>query len=116
MHLGKATHQMSIAQMDLPLDVRGAPTDLQDCSSLQVAQSQVASDRRSFAAQMTEERMQSSMTIRDEQFTLGDLIQHVTNHSTYHRGQVVLLLRLLGRVPPPTDFALFLLEPCGSAA
>jgi uncharacterized damage-inducible protein DinB len=36
------------------------------------------------------------------------MIQHVVNHSTYHRGQVVAELRQLDRIPPPTDFLVYL--------
>jgi uncharacterized damage-inducible protein DinB len=41
---------------------------------------------------------------------LGDLIRHVVNHSTYHRGQAATQLRQLGRTPPSTDFVLYLRE------
>ena len=34
---------------------------------------------------------------------LWQLVQHVTNHSTYHRGQVVTFLRQLGAKPAATD-------------
>lgn len=34
---------------------------------------------------------------------LGVQMQHVVNHSTFHRGQSVAMLRRLGAVPPPTD-------------
>ena len=38
------------------------------------------------------------------EYALGHMMQHVVNHSSYHRGQVVTLLRQLGRTPPNTDF------------
>lgn len=38
---------------------------------------------------------------------LGPLVQHVTNHGSYHRGQVAVLLRQLGTKPPPTDLVTF---------
>jgi uncharacterized damage-inducible protein DinB len=41
-------------------------------------------------------------------YPLRQMIQHVVNHSTYHRGQVVTLLRQLGTVPPPTDLLVFI--------
>ncbi|MGE5413899.1 MAG: DinB family protein [Syntrophomonadaceae bacterium] len=41
---------------------------------------------------------------------LGELIQHAANHSTQHRGQVVLMLRQLGKTPPGTGFRQFLTE------
>ena len=34
---------------------------------------------------------------------LWQLVQHVANHASYHRGQVVTLLRLLGARPVATD-------------
>jgi uncharacterized damage-inducible protein DinB len=39
---------------------------------------------------------------------LGNLMKHVVNHSTYHRGQVVTQLRQLGLKPPSTDLILYL--------
>jgi uncharacterized damage-inducible protein DinB len=34
-------------------------------------------------------------------------MQHVANHASYHRGQIVTMLRQLGRTPPATDYLLF---------
>lgn len=38
---------------------------------------------------------------------LGRLLQHLINHSTYHRGQIAGMLRRLGIQPPATDMVLF---------
>jgi uncharacterized damage-inducible protein DinB len=38
---------------------------------------------------------------------LWQLVQHVTNHSTYHRGQVTNFLRHLGARPAATDMILW---------
>ena len=35
---------------------------------------------------------------------LGELMAHVVNHGTYHRGQLTTMLRQLGVKPPSTDF------------
>jgi uncharacterized damage-inducible protein DinB len=40
-------------------------------------------------------------------YSLQHMLQHVVNHSTYHRGQVVTLMRQLGKKPPATDFLVF---------
>jgi uncharacterized damage-inducible protein DinB len=37
-------------------------------------------------------------------------MQHLANHSTYHRGQVALMMRQLDAEPLATDFHLFLVE------
>ncbi len=40
-----------------------------------------------------------------------DMIHHCLNHSTYHRGQVTMMLRQLGYTNPPhLDFMLYLME------
>ena len=41
---------------------------------------------------------------------LGELMRHVVNHATYHRGQLVTMLRHLGRTPPSTDYVAWLRE------
>ncbi len=35
------------------------------------------------------------------------LLRHVVNHGTYHRGQVVTLLRQVGGAPPSTDMVVY---------
>jgi len=51
------------------------------------------------------ERPVSYRTIAGQAFTdpLGQLVRHVVNHSTYHRGQFSTQLRQLGHTPPNTD-------------
>jgi uncharacterized damage-inducible protein DinB len=41
-------------------------------------------------------------------YPLGDTLRQVVNHGTYHRGQIVMQLRLLGAAAPSTDFIRFL--------
>lgn len=41
---------------------------------------------------------------------VGEMLMHVANHSTYHRGQIVSKLRELGAAPPATDFLIFASE------
>jgi len=40
-------------------------------------------------------------------YPLWQQMLHVINHSTYHRGQIVTLLRQLGRTPANTDLLLY---------
>ena len=43
--------------------------------------------------------------------TFGQMLQHIVNHATYHRGQVTTMLRQLGAAPPPsTDLIFFYRE------
>ena len=43
-------------------------------------------------------------------YALGRMMQHVVNHSSYHRGQVAAMLRQLGHRPVSTDLLVFLDE------
>jgi uncharacterized damage-inducible protein DinB len=48
---------------------------------------------------------------------LWHMLQHVVNHSTYHRGQVTTMLRQLGAAPPkPMDLIAFYRERSAPAA
>lgn len=42
-----------------------------------------------------------------ESRTLGDLMQHAAVHAVHHRGQVALLLRMLGHAPGDFDFLIY---------
>lgn len=54
------------------------------------------------------DKMISYHNTRGEAFqnTLKDIMFHVINHSSYHRGQVMLLIRNAGIEPVPTDYIL----------
>jgi uncharacterized damage-inducible protein DinB len=58
------------------------------------------------------DRFISYRTLSGQTFSdpLGNLIRHVVNHSTYHRGQLVAQLRQLGQAPPNTDLIRYLRE------
>ncbi len=49
------------------------------------------------------------------QNTAGEIVTHVVNHATLHRGQVVGMLRQLGVQPPATDFIFYLRELAAKA-
>lgn len=72
-------------------------------------------ERAEFLASLPAGGLQASLTYRtlngqEHTNRLGDLIRHVVNHSTYHRGQAATQMRQLGLHPPSTDFVLFLRE------
>jgi uncharacterized damage-inducible protein DinB len=69
---------------------------------------EVERDRQKYLAGLTEEGLQQEISysrFNGERQThrLGRLMQHLINHSTYHRGQVATMLRQAGLTPPTTD-------------
>ena len=71
-------------------------------------------DRRSrFIAELDEARLAADMPFKllsgdAISLALVDQMQHVVNHATLHRGQVVGMIRQLGIAPPSTDLLFYL--------
>ena len=68
---------------------------------------------RDFVASLTAARLSevvSYVNVKGEtwSYPLEEMLVHVVNHSSYHRGQVATMLRQLGRVPLSTDYLVFL--------
>jgi uncharacterized damage-inducible protein DinB len=71
---------------------------------------EVEKEHIEFLNDLTNESLKKMLPIRTTQVSLANLMQHLANHSTYHRGQVALMLRQLDAKPMATDFHLFVLE------
>jgi uncharacterized damage-inducible protein DinB len=76
---------------------------------------EVEKESADFVNSVTEEALEKMLPFRTTQLSLAYLMQHLVNHSTYHRGQVAVMMRQLDAKPLPTDFHVFLLE-CQRAA
>ncbi len=73
----------------------------------------IAADRRAYLAALSDEAVESTIDYRSTEgdpFTmpLGGVLMHCANHSTYHRGQLVTMLRQVGATPPNMDYSRFL--------
>jgi uncharacterized damage-inducible protein DinB len=69
--------------------------------------------RRQFVASLDEERLAADLpyTLLNgdaSSMPLVDQMQHVVNHATMHRGQIVGMIRQLGIEPPATDLLFYL--------
>lgn len=47
------------------------------------------------------------------EYSLGQILQHVVNHSSCHRGQITTMLRQLGAPAVSTDFLVYIDAKCG---
>ena len=69
-------------------------------------------EQKAFLGGLSDADLARPMTYRNlagSEFTqpLGELLRHVVNHATYHRGQLTTLLRQLGHGAPSTDLVAY---------
>lgn len=74
----------------------------------------VEKEEAEFVNELTDERLARTLPVRNTSVSLALLMQHLANHSTYHRGQVAMMLRQLGAKAQGTDFVEFLLAGANS--
>jgi len=90
-----------------------APAEMPTFAGL--VKAQAASDRwyEQFADALTEAAHDETVQFkfvggRDASMTRGDMLLHVMNHKTYHRGYVAQMLYIAGHKPPTMDLPVFL--------
>jgi uncharacterized damage-inducible protein DinB len=84
-------------------------------AELKLKHAEIGTERSSFFARLTDGDVEKVFTYHvtgGKSFSqpLGQLMRHLINHSTYHRGQLATQLRQLGCTPPNTDFIRYLRE------
>jgi uncharacterized damage-inducible protein DinB len=90
------------------------PDDYPDFASLRSAWSDHEGVYEAYLHGLKQADLDGPRPLNTMTYRLGELVQHALNHSTFHRGQVVLLLRQLGHVPPSTDYDEYLAEARGA--
>jgi uncharacterized damage-inducible protein DinB len=92
------------------------PDSFPNLAMVQLKWAEVENEQTEFVNSLTDELLQRMLPFRATQVRLAHLMQHVANHSTYHRGQVALMMRQLGAEAVATDFHVFLVECSGEAS
>jgi uncharacterized damage-inducible protein DinB len=92
------------------------PDTFPNVSAVQLKWAEVEKEQTEFVNQVTNELLEKMLPFRATQVRLAHLMQHLANHSTYHRGQLVLMMRQLDAEPVATDFHVFLAEGGREAA
>jgi uncharacterized damage-inducible protein DinB len=97
------------------------PEQFADLAALRAAWLKLDGERAAFLHGLTPEQLSPPLhyvNTRGETYAypLWQVLAHVVNHSTYHRGQITTLLRQMGAEPAATDLLLFYDEqPAGLA-
>ena len=91
-------------------DALFSPEAFPNVNALQSKWIEVELEQSEFVNRVNNKSLTKMLPFRGTRLTLMHLMQHVVNHSTYHRGQVALTMRQLGAEPLATDFHVFLVE------
>jgi len=91
-------------------DAMFSPHAFPNVAAVQLKWAYVEKEQVEFMNHVTNESLEKMLPFRKTQVRLALLVQHLANHSTYHRGQVGLMMRQLGAEPLATDFHVFLAE------
>lgn len=88
------------------------PAIFPDVESIKMKWDEVNGDWQNFIDDLSEDSLRNVIeytNFRGEswKYPLSQILQHVVNHSTYHRGQVTSLMRSLGATPAMTDYLFY---------
>lgn len=86
--------------------------DLKSAADMRARWEEIEAERRAFLAQLGEAQLDDTRVVKPSTggeyvHTFHQMLLHTVDHSTYHRGQVVTLLRQVGVVPPSTGLIVF---------
>ncbi|HKP48022.1 MAG TPA: DinB family protein [Pyrinomonadaceae bacterium] len=89
------------------------PEHCRDLEQLDQQWADLIATRREFLKGLDEEKLHAEVPFillngDANSMRLVDQMQHVANHATLHRGQVVGMIRQFGIIPPSTDLLFFL--------
>ena len=87
------------------------PMEFPTLASLMERWADVESEQADFVSDLTDAALDERIAYFDTagerwEYPLRQMVRHVVNHSTYHRGQVTTMLRQLGAEPVQTDLLL----------
>jgi uncharacterized damage-inducible protein DinB len=116
--LGTMAHMLGAQRMwlarfsGLHLDRVLGPADFRDLISWIHGWEETAAETEAFVAGLTDEQLATPITwtnTRGETYTLPlwQPVVHMVNHATYHRGQVISMLRQMGYAVPSTDLVYY---------
>ncbi len=93
-------------------------SDFPDFSSIRTRWDQIEADLNAFIQKLSAADLDRTCEYRNTKGTsfsnpMREMLQHLVNHGTYHRGQITTMLRQLGVTPAITDLIAFYREQAG---
>jgi uncharacterized damage-inducible protein DinB len=88
------------------------PADFPNVEALRAKWAEVEAEQMEFVDNLTDDSLNAMIAYVNTKgetwtYALWQMLQHLVNHSTYHRGQITTMLRQLGAEPVATDFLLY---------
>ena len=89
--------------------------DALDFPALREKWSAIESERDAYVASLSPERLKESLAYvnfagESCEYRVDEVLFHIANHLTYHRGQITNFLRHLGAEPVATDLVVYYME------
>jgi uncharacterized damage-inducible protein DinB len=92
------------------MDALFHPNAFPEVAAVKLKCAEIEKEQADIVNRVTDESLRRMLPVRATQISLAHLMQHLANHSTYHRGQIALKMRQLEAKPLATDFHVFLVE------
>ena len=86
------------------------PSIFPDVTAVREKWAEIEKQQTEFVNCLTDEALRKMLPVRKAQISLAHLKPHLANHSTYHRGQIAVMMRQLDAKAVATDFHMFLAE------
>jgi uncharacterized damage-inducible protein DinB len=107
---GRSDNPAFLAELKTRREALFDPTAFPDLTAVEAKWAEIEKEQVEFVNRVTEKTLAEMHPAQNTQISLLHLMQHLANHSTYHRGQISLMMRQLGATPVATDFHVFLAE------
>jgi uncharacterized damage-inducible protein DinB len=96
------------------------PDDFRSMNSIEEEWKAVAQFGHEFLARLSDADLSRKVSYRFDEdepcgLPLSEMLLHTSNHATHHRGQVALMLRMLGHAPGDVDMLFYFAERLGDS-
>jgi len=111
-HIVWAEHLWLNRWLKKPNPTAAQGKDLHTAADVRERWEEIEAERARFLAGFSEAQLEETRTVKpstggEYQHTFNQMFHHTVDHSSYHRGQVVTMLRQVGVVPPITGLIFF---------